>query len=449
MTVLKDKTGREVGRSCMQKDAPTPVVVEAKVAAPVVAAAVAVAAAVVTPVVLEAKVEAKVEPVAPPHDPEDDYMSCASYAGRKTDAKNSDVACFEHNGQHYFAIYDANGNVALRGEAHPTAAQRDEDLADVLRNRANKDRYETKKFGQKYQFTILRDENGKEIGRSCIDKIPVPAAAVDREDDYLTCNDYLGHARITNGSDFGTFKKDGLFYFAVYAKDGSVALRSEGHPTAELRDRDMKNVMDNRGKDANHTVITVKAGISYTVLKDDAGNEIGRSCLHKAVAAAAPVAPIAAAVAVAAVAAAATKIELPKVEIPKAVIPDVPAVDIPAATGGFDWRWLLPLLLLPLLWFMCKNCKETPKAVVVPPVKIEKPVVVEPAKTKMAVKSFLPVEIYFDNDQPDARTKATTTARTYQQAYDAYYPLRNEFGAKGDGAATVGFFDNEIGRAHV
>ena len=348
MTILKDKTGREVGRSCLQKDAPAPVVeakvevpvaaalvaaavvapivvetpvVEAKVEAPVAAAAVAVAA-VVASAMVEANVEdsapvveAVIEPEAPPHDPEDDYMTCANYAGHATDAANSDVACFEHDGQFYFAIYDTNGNVALRGEAHPTAAQRDEDLADVLRNRGNKDRYETKKFGQKYQFTILRDENGKEIGRSCLDKIPVPAAPVDREDDYLTCNDYSGHARITAGSDFGAFKKDGLFYFAVYAKDGSVALRSEGHPTAELRDRDMKNVMDNRGKDANHTVITVKPGISYTVLKDDAGNEIGRSCLHKVVAAAASVAPIAAA-AVAAVAAAASKIELSKVEIP-------------------------------------------------------------------------------------------------------------------------------------
>jgi uncharacterized protein YegP (UPF0339 family)/outer membrane protein OmpA-like peptidoglycan-associated protein len=44
ISVLKDKTGREVGRSCMQKDVPTPVV-----AAPIVAAAAAVAVAAAIP----------------------------------------------------------------------------------------------------------------------------------------------------------------------------------------------------------------------------------------------------------------------------------------------------------------------------------------------------------------------------------------------------------------
>jgi outer membrane protein OmpA-like peptidoglycan-associated protein len=94
---------------------------------------------------------------------------------------------------------------------------------------------------------------------------------------------------------------------------------------------------------------------------------------------------------------------------------------------------------------MCNKCKETPA---IPTTEVKTPatttVNAEPAKTKLGVKSFLPVVLYFDNDQPDARTKATRTAKTYEQAYNAYYPLRTDFGAKGDGAATVNFFDTKV-----
>ncbi|MFN8285292.1 MAG: hypothetical protein U0V74_00990 [Chitinophagales bacterium] len=76
---------------------------------------------------------------------------------------------------------------------------------------------------------------------------------------------------------------------------------------------------------------------------------------------------------------------------------------------------------------------DTPKAQ--PPV-VENPVTTgtptpEPRKfvdeTIRRVKQLLPVQLYFHNDEPNAKTLADTTSLDYRQTYEAYSALRGEY----------------------
>lgn len=43
------------------------------------------------------------------------------------------------------------------------------------------------------------------------------------------------------------------------------------------------------------------------------------------------------------------------------------------------------------------------------------------------LEDFLPLALYFDNDEPDKRTRKTTTRKTYEQTYLDYYPLKSTY----------------------
>jgi outer membrane protein OmpA-like peptidoglycan-associated protein len=43
------------------------------------------------------------------------------------------------------------------------------------------------------------------------------------------------------------------------------------------------------------------------------------------------------------------------------------------------------------------------------------------------LSDFLPLPLYFDNDEPDRNTRATTTAKTYEQAENIYYKRKYEY----------------------
>ncbi len=249
-----------------------------------------------------------------------------------------------------------------------------------------------------------------------------PVRLAEKEDDYLPCDEYKGKFVNDKRNNVALFKhNNGQYYFVLYNEDGTVKLRSEGFKNANTRDEELSGVLRHHANSDMYINIE-RAGHIIRVLKDETGREVGRSCLEKIGGAAA--APLAA------VAAAATQVDLS----------EVPAAAPIAADGGFKWWWLLPLLLLPLLFFLCNKCEGEKK---VAPAKIEAAKPAAPA-TKLSVKSFLPVKLYFDNDQPDASTKVTTTSKTYEAAYSAYYGMRAEFAPKGDGAATTSFFDTEV-----
>lgn len=43
------------------------------------------------------------------------------------------------------------------------------------------------------------------------------------------------------------------------------------------------------------------------------------------------------------------------------------------------------------------------------------------------LEDFLPLALYFDNDEPDKRTNKTTTKKTYETTFEKYYPRQGEF----------------------
>lgn len=173
INILEDKTGREVGRSCLLKDKVAPV--------PPVAAVAAVAAA---PVVIKKIIEKKPEPPKP-KEKEDDYLPCEAYANKKVTDKENNIAQFTHkNGKHYFAVYHKNGKVRLRSEGFSDKNNLKSELNAVIKHLNDKNRYETISRG-KYYINVLKDPTGREVGRSCLLKekvspivaVPVAAAA--------------------------------------------------------------------------------------------------------------------------------------------------------------------------------------------------------------------------------------------------------------------------------
>jgi len=135
INVLHDETGREVGRSCASQE---------EVA------------------------------FVPPVEKEDDYLACKEYSGRKVNDKKNRVSLFKHkNGQYYFAILDGDNKVRLRSEGFPDAKRRDEELSGALRFIDDESKY-TRITQGKYHINVLHDETGREVGRSCAQKEPVP-----------------------------------------------------------------------------------------------------------------------------------------------------------------------------------------------------------------------------------------------------------------------------------
>ncbi|MFN0202022.1 MAG: DUF1508 domain-containing protein [Bacteroidia bacterium] len=121
----------------------------------------------------------KAEPL-PQKDKEDDYLACKEYKGHKINDKVNNVALFKHtNGLFYFAIYHKNGKVRLRSEGFKTGRERDIELSGALKCLNNNDYYTTINKGE-YELSILKDKTGREVGRSCLEKMgdePLVAAA--------------------------------------------------------------------------------------------------------------------------------------------------------------------------------------------------------------------------------------------------------------------------------
>ncbi|MEZ4980163.1 MAG: hypothetical protein R2769_00960 [Saprospiraceae bacterium] len=47
--------------------------------------------------------------------------------------------------------------------------------------------------------------------------------------------------------------------------------------------------------------------------------------------------------------------------------------------------------------------------------------------TPLIVAKFLPILLYFDNDEPDKNTWATTTEKDYLETWDDYYGRKNTY----------------------
>ncbi|MFK7775862.1 MAG: DUF1508 domain-containing protein [Saprospiraceae bacterium] len=418
MYILRDKTGREVGRSCLEKE-------EEKVAAIPVAeaiAATAVAAAVTTEVAPEVTQEK-----------EDDYLACKEYQGHEVNDTVNNVAFFKHeNGQFYFVIYKEDGSVRLRSEGFEKAKTRDVELSGVLKNLDNPEMYNTLSKG-KYSIHILSDATGREVGRSCLETMeekvvapPVVEAAAataiataiaaatepeivipgepDKEDDYLPCEEYENKKVSDKKNNVAFFKhSDGQLYFVIYKSDGTVRLRSEGFRNARERDSELSGALRNLENADMYETVT-RGKYSLHILKDETGREVGRSCLETE---SNPLAIPLVLGAAAAAAAVAAVIPDPVIVVEEEVITPVapvvvakapPVVAAAAAAesgaGGFNWKWLLlllPLLLAFLFWKGCNGCGNT----AVPP----PPAVTEPTPTPEPTP--VPVDTIKNDPIPD------------------------------------------------
>jgi uncharacterized protein YegP (UPF0339 family) len=360
--VLKAGNRQEIGRGCPQKDKERvmgwfPMGRASKLAA---------AAALLVPTVT-------------PEEKEDDYLPCSAYEGHQvTDAANN-LALFQLDGQYYFAIYNDDGSVRLRSEGFETTANRNDELAAAIKYLDNKEMYTTMEWG-KYRLQILKDENGREVGRSCLERVPlaaIPPILPEKEDDYLKCEEYEGRKVNDKENNVTLFKhENGQFYFAVYNDDGKVRIRSEGFRDAKERDVELSGVLKNIDNEDMYEEIR-KGKYRIRVLKDKTGREVGRSCLEKIAAAAAiPLAGAAAAAATAVVATAATP--PPPKPKPTPTPPPPAAAPVSEKAGGFPWGWLLAGLLgLALaLWLLNQNgCFG---GAVPPPPKMEETAVTPP-----------------------------------------------------------------------
>ncbi|MFK7809132.1 MAG: DUF1508 domain-containing protein [Saprospiraceae bacterium] len=362
---------------------------------------------------------------------EDDYLPCKEYEGRHVNDKENNVALFKHdNGQYYFAMYRADGSVRLRSEGFETAKGRDQELSGVLKYSDSKDMYSRIKRGE-YFIEVLKDKTGREVGRSCLQKVapPVPPKPKEKEDDYLKCSEYTNRKVNDKVNNVALFRhENGQYYFAIYNSDGSVRLRSEGFGTAKGRDQELSGALKNLNNEKMYE--TIQKGSYYiNVLKDSTGREVGRSCMKKERVPFIPIVGSGSAVAGGGLVAGGIAssfasgggggmIERKESELkekivvpPPVVKPAAPAaksfsapppppkkVKVVAAApivkeekdkGGFAWWWLLPLfLLLALLALLlrgCDGCAKTPPVVppvIVDTVKAETP---PPAPVKTAI----------------------------------------------------------------
>ena len=238
---------------------------------------------------------------------------------------------------------------------------------------------------------------------------PEPAKPVDKEDDYLACKEYEGRTVNDKQNNVALFKhdSDGQFYFALYDKDGNVKLRSEGFRTSKERDEELSGVIKFHNDESMYKR-KEKGKYFMDILYDKTGREVGRSCLKQKEKKVAPVATAAAATAVAAAAATVVKKPEPKKVEPAPVkkkvepapvkkkvepapvkkkvaaapvkkaaaaapVKKAAAVATAESGGGFKLWWLLPLLIIPLLWFLLKGCGGETTPPPPPPVKVETP----------------------------------------------------------------------------
>lgn len=92
-----------------------------------------------------------------------------------------------------------------------------------------------------------------------------------------------------------------------------------------------------------------------------------------------------------------------------------------------------------------------------PPAQGAPPSAAPPAPSKL--EDFLPLALYFDNDEPDRRTRREETRKTYLETYERYFARKSEYlrafteplseGNKEEGAAAVeSFFEEEARKGH-
>jgi len=137
-------------------------------------------------------------------DEEDDYLPCREYKGHTITDKQNNVALFKHsNGQFYFVLYTAKGDVKVRSEGFPDTKARDEELVGVLKYHNDRSMYKRKKKGS-YYMDILYDKTGREVGRSCLQKEATPVTTKTVETKTVEAKPATSSSSVAKGAALAT-----------------------------------------------------------------------------------------------------------------------------------------------------------------------------------------------------------------------------------------------------
>ncbi len=98
-------------------------------------------------------------------DGKDNYLDLDAYSGHDRLEGNTDFSVFEHEGEFYFAMLNADGNVIFRSEGYSSAKSRDNGINSVIKNREIEKRYAVNEEGGKF-YVALKAGNHQEIARS-------------------------------------------------------------------------------------------------------------------------------------------------------------------------------------------------------------------------------------------------------------------------------------------
>lgn len=98
---------------------------------------------------------------------------------------------------------------------------------------------------------------------------------------------------------------------------------------------------------------------------------------------------------------------------------------------GYDYRYPLELNQTYIITAEKQGYESDRDTVIFTPEDIVRlgPLVTVPMYLKPTPPGFLPLALYFDNDRPDRRSRATVTNLTYGETYEEYMPRKEEFKA--------------------
>ena len=250
----------------------------------------------------------------------DEYLPIEEYRGHKMSKEHQGFCTFTKGGEFYFGMADNNGKVRLRSQGYKSEAARDNGIQSVIKNKDLEKRWAVLEEDGAF-FGILKAGNHQEIGRSeaykdkaaaawtpvagVVAAATASASAVTNkvtgntkvpkgkrlagriirdeeiEDNYLATKFYEGHPVTDKQNNIAFFKHtNGEHYFAMYNKDGSVKLRSEGFTSTETRDEELAAAIKFHNNKDMYT--REDKGYYYIdVLKDKTGREVGRTPLIK------------------------------------------------------------------------------------------------------------------------------------------------------------------------
>ncbi len=231
-------------------------------------------------------------------DLENKYLLCREYDGHPLSDKLNRVSFFKYANKFYFVIYKEDGTVKLRSEGFSNYETRDNHLSEVLRFINGEDNYNVVCNGE-LCIRILKDDKGREIGRSCLENNSIARGltqrvhlietlfdsdldfrALDKENKYLNCKYYFGHPLSDKQNKVAFFRHQGRYFFVIYYADGRVRLRSEGFEDSKGREADLKEALCYLDDKDQYAVIR-DGDLQVRILLNKERKEVGRTCPEK------------------------------------------------------------------------------------------------------------------------------------------------------------------------